>query len=190
MIVAEVLCQHEPIIDKEIWTAVQQEFERREIFIREHRINAYSQNTQSNPMCNKVVCGECGATYGRVIYKNRSGKEVRKMRCGSCNSTNGHKVCSNRYVLEESLFKLFMMGWNNIAENPKEYESRWEKNMKSDSELLRYKTRQIMEAANNGPIKEFDPWLMIRVMDIITVYESGKLKIRFYDGTEFICETE
>ncbi len=27
-------------------------------------------------------------------------------------------------------------------------------------------------------------------MDYIKVFESGKLAIRFYDGTEFECETE
>lgn len=179
---------HEPIIDKEMWNAVQQEFERRDQFILEHRVNAYSQETDTNPLCNKVVCGECGATYGRVIYKNRAGGEVRKMRCGSCNKSHGHKVCSNRYILEESIIKLFIMGWNEIAGHPKKYESTWKKNLKSGNELLCYKTRQIMEAAKEGLIEEFDPWLMIRVMDIITVYESGDLKIRFYDGTEFSYE--
>ncbi len=28
------------------------------------------------------------------------------------------------------------------------------------------------------------------VMDYIKVFESGKLAIRFFDGTEFECETE
>ncbi len=84
--------------------------------------------------------------------------------------------------------KLFIMGWNEIAEHPKKYESTWKKNLKSGNELFCYKTGQIMEAAKEGPIEEFDPWLMIRVMDIITVYESGDLKIRFYDGTEFSYE--
>lgn len=179
---------HEPIIDRETWNAVQQEFERRDLFIKEHRINAYSQEPETNPLFGKVICGECGATYGRVIYKSRSGTEVKKFRCGSCNKANGHKVCGNRYILEDAIIKLFVMGWNAIAEHPKKYESVWKKNLKSGNELLDYKTRQIMEAAKKGPIKDFDPWLMIRVMDIITVYENGNLTIRFYDGTEFSYE--
>ena len=91
-------------------------------------------------------------------------------------------------TLEDSIIKLFIMGWNAIAEHPKKFESVWKKNLKSGNELLGYKTRQIMEAAKKGSIKDFDPWLMIRVMDIITVCENGNLTIRFYDGTEFSYE--
>lgn len=32
--------------------------------------------------------------------------------------------------------------------------------------------------------------LMIMVMDYIKIFESGRLVIRFYDGTEFECETK
>ena len=41
-----------------------------------------------------------------------------------------------------------------------------------------------------GTIKEFDLALMMAVMDHITVYEDGRLKIRFYDETEFEVTTE
>lgn len=61
---------------------------------------------------------------------------------------------------------------------------------KEGDELLRHKTKQIMAAAKRGKIKEMDGELMIMVMDYIKVFESGKLVIRFYDGTEFECETE
>ena len=88
------------------------------------------------------------------------------------------------------LMKLFVMGWNGIAENPEEIEKRWEKNKKEGNELLRYKTKQIIVEAKKGPIKEFDAKLMIKVMDHITVFESGKLVIEFFDGTVFECETE
>lgn len=53
-----------------------------------------------------------------------------------------------------------------------------------------HKTKQIMAAAKRGKIKEMDGELMIMVMDYIKVFESGRLVIRFYDGTEFECETE
>ena len=41
-----------------------------------------------------------------------------------------------------------------------------------------------------GQIKEFDSALMMAVMDHITVYENGRLKIRFYNETEFEVTTE
>ena len=47
-----------------------------------------------------------------------------------------------------------------------------------------------MKHAAAGPIKEFDSALMMAVMDHITVFEDGRLQIKFYDGTEFEVATE
>ena len=47
-----------------------------------------------------------------------------------------------------------------------------------------------MKHVEAGPIKEFDSAHMMAVMDHVTVFEDGRLKIRFYDGTEFEVETE
>lgn len=47
-----------------------------------------------------------------------------------------------------------------------------------------------MAAAKRGKVRDLDGELLIMVMDYIKVFESGKLAIRFYDGTEFECETE
>lgn len=47
-----------------------------------------------------------------------------------------------------------------------------------------------MAAAKKGTIKELDGDLMIMVMDYIKIFESERLVNRFYDGTEFECETE
>ncbi len=180
---------HEPIIDADTWNAVQQEIERREQYCVEHHTNSYAQMPERNPFSSKIICGECGNIYSRVIYKDRKGRKISKWRCGSTNKAGGRRVCSNRYIFEESLVKLFEMSWNSIAGNYADYESKWGNNLESGNELLRHKTRQIMERAKNGKIREFDPKLMIEVMDIITVYESGNLRIRFYDGTEFSYET-
>lgn len=180
---------HDAIIDIETWEAVQQEIERRQEYCKEHRTNAYSQKTEINPFSCKIICGTCGHTYSRVIYRP-GGKVVKKWRCGSTNSAGGRRVCSNRYTTEESMEKLFLMGWNEIAGNREEYEALWQKNMESQDALLRYKTSLIQKKATEGPIKEFDATLMIAVMDYIKVFEEGRLQIRFYDGTEFECETE
>ncbi len=47
-----------------------------------------------------------------------------------------------------------------------------------------------MKHVATGEIKEFEPELMMAVMDHITVFEDGRLQIKFYDGTEFEVETE
>ena len=88
--------------------------------------------------------------------------------------------------LEE--MNLGMFEGHAIAGNRADYEEKWKTNLEVGDELLRHKTRQIMDAARKGTIGEFNAKLMIMVMDTITVYESGNLKIRFYDGTEFSYE--
>ena len=82
------------------------------------------------------------------------------------------------------------MSWNEIAEHQEEYQERWQENITSDDVLLRYKTRLLMKHAAAGPIKEINPELMMAVMDHITVYEDGRLQIRFYDETKFEVATE
>lgn len=143
-----------------------------------------------NPFYGKIICGNCNHIYSRVMYTDRSGRKIIKWRCGSCNMTNGHKVCSNRYVTDETLKKLFVMGGNEIAAHYNDYQEFWKANLENDDILLRYKTRLIMKKAGAGPIKEFDPELMMAVMDYVTVFEDGRLQIKFYDGTQFEIETE
>ena len=101
---------------------------------------------------------------------------------------NGGEI--QMYVTDETFTKLFVMSWNEITEDPEDYQEKWEANIKSDDVLLRYKTRLLMKHAAAGPIKEFDPELMMAVMDHITVFEDGRLQIKFYNGIEFEVETE
>lgn len=181
---------HESIIDIETWEAVQAELDRRAQYCTEHFTNAYSQKTETNPFYAKIICGNCGSTYSRVRYTTRAGTAITKWRCGSCNKTNGHKVGSNRYVLDETFTKLFVMSWNEIVDHQADYQERWQENIRGDDVLLRYKTRLVIQHAAAGPIKEFDLKLMLAVMDHITVFEDGRLQIKFHDETEFEEETE
>lgn len=82
------------------------------------------------------------------------------------------------------------MSWNEIVLHQEEYQERWQENIKSDDVLLRYKTRLLMKQVAAGEIKEFEPELMMAVMDHITVFEDGRLQILFYDETDFEVETE
>ena len=181
---------HEPIIDAEMWEAVQLEMERRSKYCEEHQNNAYAQRSEVNPFYGKIICGNCNHSYSRVKYKDRKGRQISKWRCGSCNMAGGHKVCSNRYVTEESLIKLFTMSWDEIVEHQEDYQEIWKANIQGDDILLRYKTRLLMQQVAAGAIEEFKPDLMMMVMDCITVFEDGRLQIRFYDGTQFEIATE
>lgn len=181
---------HEAIIDVDTWEAVQAEIEKRAQYCKDHFTNAYSQKTETNPFYAKIICGNCGSTYSRVKYTTRASTAITKWRCGSCNKANGHKICSNRYVLDETFTKLFVMSWNEMVDYQPDYQERWQENIRGDDVLLRYKTRLVMQHAAVGPIKEFDLKFMLAVMDYITVFEDGRLQIKFYDGTEFEVETE
>ena len=171
--------------------------------------------SEKNPFYAKIICGNCGNIYSRVKYTTRAGTKITKWHCGSGNKTDGHKVCSNRYVTDEIFTKLFVMSWNEIVEHQADYQERWQKNikgddvllryktklvmkhniitlniLKGDDVLLRYKTKLVMKHAEAGTINEFDSALMMAVMDHVIVFEDGRFKIRFYDGTEFEVETE
>lgn len=82
------------------------------------------------------------------------------------------------------------MSWNEIVEKQTNYQESWQDNIKGDDVLIRYKTRLVMQHVAAGTINEFDLELMLAVMDHITVFEDGRLQIKFYDGTEFEVETE
>lgn len=95
------------------------------------------------------------------------------------------RFARNTVMLLEYVRELKGLG---VAVYFEENNIKWESNLEVGNELLRYKTRQIMEEAAKGSINEFDSKLMRKVMDTITVFESENLRIRFYDGTEFIYE--
>lgn len=82
------------------------------------------------------------------------------------------------------------MSWNAIVENQEEYHEHWQKNIDGEDKVLRYKTKLIMQQMEKGVIEEFEPDLMLMVMDYITVFEDGRLQIKFYDGIVFEVETE
>lgn len=56
--------------------------------------------------------------------------------------------------------------------------------------MLRYKTRLFTKNVEAGQIREFDSALMMAGRNHITVYENGRLKIRFYHDSEFEVTTE
>ena len=181
---------HEAIIPPDMWQAVQMELERRDAYIKEHGNNAYGQRPEVNPLFGKIICGDCNSVYSRTKCKARDGHEIRKWRCGSCNKARGHKVCYNRYVAEEAFIKLFIMSFNEIVDTIDSFKELWDKNENGDNPLLRYQTRLIREAALKGRIEEFDPALMMAIVDHFTVHEDGRLQIRYHDGTEFEVATE
>lgn len=54
-----------------------------------------------------------------------------------------------------------------------------------DDLLTAYKAKDFLKLTENAEsITKVDTDFMIRVLDNITIYENGKIIIKFYDGTE------
>ncbi len=54
---------HPPIIDKEMWKAVQLELEHRRLFRERHNLRTLGRYTDVQPSTCKVVCGKCDTVY-------------------------------------------------------------------------------------------------------------------------------
>lgn len=127
-----------------------------------------------------AVFGPVPIVIEKVIFAIRFNNRENWKKCVWC----------NRYVLDEIFMKLVVMSWIEIVVHQADYQERWHENIRDDDVLLRYKTRLVIQHAAAGPIKEFDLKLMLAVMDHITVFEEGRLQIKFHDETEFEVETE
>ena len=62
---------HTGIIDKETWDAVQEEFGRRDAFMKRHGLAKYVYGSDCNPFTSKIFCGECGSSYTKHSWKKR-----------------------------------------------------------------------------------------------------------------------
>lgn len=175
---------HDPIIDEETWDCVQMEMERREMYLKEHRINSYSHQTEKNPFASKIICGNCGRVFSRKGWK--SGYEYRKVwQCSERYKEKGVLGCSNRHLDEDTITKVYIIAWNELVRNKEGLKAKWEKIIEGEDVLLKYKTKQIIKLVEiMSPLEEVDIDLMLKTLDIVRVYEDGRVVIKFYDGTE------
>ena len=90
---------HDPIIRKETFAAVQQELARRADLLGDgKRKRVYSGRY---PFSGMLFCGECGDLFSRVIWSIQGRKQV-VWRCMT-RMQNGTDTCGSRYVDEEAL---------------------------------------------------------------------------------------
>jgi len=178
---------HKAIIDPPIWEATQMEHKRREKYIKEHGINSYDHKPETNPFAGKVICGTCNSIYARKGWKTKG--VCRKVwQCKERYRTKGVQGCTNRHVDEKVLQEVFIQAWNSLIENIDEAKKRWERYAEFGTPLEQYRAVQFTDIAEEaGDITKFDNEFMLKVLDHITVYESGRLVVKFMDGTEVEC---
>lgn len=181
---------HEAIIDPLIWEAVQHEHQRRNNYCEEHGLNAFSRTPESNPFAGKVICGTCNQSFIRRGWK--TGDRYRKVwQCQERYRAKGVQGCTNRHVDEAILEQAFMMAWNALIDNRDEIKARWETHAEFGNPLEQYRAVQFADITENAKqITDFEIDFMLKTLDHITVFESGKLVVTFMDGTEIECNGE
>ena len=95
---------HQGIIDRETWDAVQEELKRREEFIKRHGLTSYSRGTEPNAFSFRVFCGECGSPYTRHSW---SPKGIHQWQCRE-HRVNGILKCGNGFVRDADLRDAFV----------------------------------------------------------------------------------
>lgn len=182
---------HPAIIDKEMWEAVQLEMQRKKDYMEEHRVGQLDfVKVQDNPFTGRVICGNCGSTFGRKTWNSTD--ENLKRRVWQCNrkyEKKGKVGCKNKHIDEEVLYKAFISSFNVLVENKEHFIEKWK--AEDGDELKRYRAKEFIRIVEEGAeIEEFDTDLYFRMVEKIGVLEDGKVVVRFLDGTEVECVIE
>ena len=182
---------HEPIVDKELWEAVQLELARREAFMKEHELTTMGQFTDIRPFSHKVICGCCNHTYSRRTLTRSWGK-VNTWECGQRYKEKGKRHCLESDILYEAeLFDGFIEAWNKILSRRKTNMRRWERMALSGNALERVRAKQFIEITDGmEPLMEMDISLVSRVFDHCVYYSSGDTEYHFLDGTVITVHTK
>lgn len=161
---------HPAIIDKKTWAAVQQEFERREIYCQNYHLSMYAYRGDKIPLYGKIVCAHCGHTFARKSWANRG------VAYWTCKSDG-----CGRNIKEETLNSAFVTAWNHIVKNREQFIKRWKE---QKGELEKIRGRQMIELTAEGMIAKAIPELMQMVLEKIVVHDREHFTVCFLDGTE------
>lgn len=170
---------HEGIIDKETWSAVQEEFERREKFMKQHGLKKYVYGAECNPFTSRIFCGECGHSYTKHSWKSRG---VEQWQCKN-HRTGGKLTCKNVFVDSRDLEEGFIKAFNKVLVNKKN-RVRWEKMRAEGTPLQKIRAEQMIGIADEGVIKTFVPELAQLVLIAVTVNGARSFEFEFMDGSK------
>ena len=163
---------HPAIIDKETWTAVQEELERRDIYCQNYHLSMYAYRADKIPLNGRVVCAKCGHTFARKSWANRG------VAYWTCKSDG----CDGK-IKEEVLYKAFITAWNNTVQNRDKYMGRWNQMIANGTPLEKIRGKQMIELTNEGKIESLVPELMRMVLEKIEVHDAVHFTVCFLDGT-------
>ena len=102
---------HEPIISKEMFAAVQAEFIRR-TNLRGYSITGKSKFTSTSPFSGKLFCNACGSKFVRHSWG--TGKHKQPVWICINHQMNGDEACSQKAVKERALEKAFVRAMTSL----------------------------------------------------------------------------
>ncbi len=172
---------HEAIIDKDYWTAVQMEIQRRREFMDNYNLRSMGRFTDEQPFSSKVICGTCNHIFWRrTLPKN--GSHIKVWMCGQRYRKKGVAGCSSESIKEEAIHDAFVKAWNGIIENRDKYLEKWKKDIKGDDKLIAFRAKQMMELTKGKPLKKINLSLVGKVLDRCIILSKDAIEIRFLDG--------
>lgn len=162
---------HEAIIPRGEWEAVQLELERRQKFRANHDIKCVRYSENLDPFQGKVICGECGHVYIAHLKEDMWCKVAEKKR-----------MCSNRIVARKSLQEDFVRAWEVMSEGITPLKIKWEAMLKNGNPLEQLRAKQML-AVCERKLMDFDVELALLVLEQIIIRKNGSIKFCFLDGT-------
>lgn len=173
---------HKGIIDRETWDAVQEEFARREAFMKEHGLAQYSYGAECNPFTCRVFCGSCGTVMTKHSWKSRG---VEQWQCKN-HRVDGKLTCTNDFVDKKNLERAFVQAYNNLLENANH--DKWKAMMEEGTPLQKIRGKQMIELAEAGQLTAFVPELAQLVLIEVTVHGAKSFEFGFMDGTKKVIK--
>lgn len=171
---------HPAIIPRDVFQAVQLEMARRGSKTKVNPKNGRSGRSKYSSkfaLTERLICGECGCMYRRVLYTNRDGSKTRVWRCSN-RLENGKKFCKHSPTLKEpELQKALMKCVAALLDNK---ESVKEAVMQVEENVLRYEgapqdPRQMLERIQKIDHQTSSLLLLVTHSEDASVYE-GKFK--------------
>lgn len=173
---------HEAIIDKEFWNAVQLEVQRRKDYMKKYHLRTLGRYTDEQPFSNRVICAECRNIYHRRTLV-RGGKHLKVWMCSQRYRQKGVRGCISNTIKEKELHEAFQRAWNHIVMNREKYLEQWKTNLKSDNPLVAFRSKQMMELTKMKIKWEVDLSLVAKVLEHCEVHGKGAIDVYFLDGT-------
>lgn len=171
---------HPAIIPRDIFQAVQLEMARRgsKTKINPNKgISGRSKYSGKFALTERLICGECGCMYRRVLYTNRDGSKTRVWRCSN-RLENGKKICKNSPTLKEpELQKALMRCIATLLDNKERVKKEV---MQAEENILRYEgatqdPRQLLDRIQEIDQQTSNLLFLVAHSEDASIYE-GKFK--------------